>query len=46
MINLRMILMLMAVILLLLSAANVSSSRLNLLALGLALWALSILVPV
>ena len=42
----RMILMILAVIVFILSAANVNSRGINLLALGLALWALATLVTV
>ena len=44
--TIRLILMVCAVVLLILSAAQVQSPRVNLQSLGLALWAMSLLVTV
>ena len=46
MLPLKSVLLLLALVLLVAAALNVSTSRVNLLAAGLALWVLSILVPV
>ena len=44
MINIRMILMILAFILLFLAGINVQAPRVNLMALGLALWVLALIV--
>jgi hypothetical protein len=46
MITIKLVLMLLAVIVLFLAAAGVAAPRINLLALGLALWALATIITV
>ena len=45
MVSLKLILMILAVVILALATVNVNSPRVNLLGLGLTLWALSLIIP-